>query len=65
MEDVLKRIVLENKSTEHFDQLIDILVRSGMSELEAIRLFNLAVKESTPDEDIARELEKLHRGYDA
>ena len=57
---VIRKIVSENKSTEHFDKVIDILMNTGLSEIEAIKLFDLAVKESTPDECVAEELDYLY-----
>ena len=52
---VLKKIVSDNRSTEHFDKVIDILMSTGLSEIDAIKLFNMAVRESIPDDDEAGE----------
>ena len=57
---VLKKIVSDNRSTEHFDKVIDILMSTGLSEIDAIKLFNMAVRESIPDEDVAGELDYLY-----
>ena len=57
---VLKKIVSDNRSTEHFDKVIDILMSTGLSEIEAIKLFNMAVRESIPDDDEAGELDYLY-----
>ena len=57
---VIRKIVNENKSTEHFDKVIDILMESGLSEIEAIKLFNLAARESVPEKDEAEELDYLY-----
>ena len=54
---VLKKIVSDNRSTEHFDKVIDILMSAGLSEIDAIKLFNMAVRESIPDDDEAGELD--------
>ena len=48
---VLKKIVSDNRSTENFDKVIDILMSTGLSEIDAIKLFNMAVRESIPDDD--------------
>ena len=40
---VLKKIVSDNRSTEHFDKVIDILMSTGLSEIDAIKLFDMAV----------------------
>lgn len=57
---VIRKIVSENKPAEHFDKVIDILMSAGLSEIEAIKLFNMAVKESVPEECEAEELDYLY-----
>ena len=62
---VLKKIVSDNRSTEHFDKVIDILMSTGLSEIDAIKLFNMAVRESIPDDDEAQDKVDLFLGKDA
>ena len=45
---------------ENFDKVIDILMNTGLSEIDAIKLFNMAVRESIPDDDDAEEPDYLY-----
>lgn len=46
---------------ENFDRVIDILIDSGLSEMEAIGLFYQAVKECDGDKKVEEELEEFYR----